>query len=95
MNGSISGSMAFLLKSGDVEKNAFTNMKRQLMGAMDIGCIAMIRLSFDYLSQVQAGICDTLVEEAGTNAVIPYRLITDFDDIRNIFLNALKREGVL
>lgn len=28
------------------------------MGAMDIGCIAMIRLSFDYLSPVQAGISD-------------------------------------
>lgn len=28
------------------------------MGAMDIGCIAMIRQSFDYLSQVQAGISD-------------------------------------
>lgn len=56
------------------------------MGAMDIGCIAMIQLSFDYLSRVQTGISDTLVKKAGTNAVIPYRRITEFDAIRSILI---------
>lgn len=61
------------------------------MGAMDIGCIAMIRLSFDYLSQVQTGICDTLVEEAGQESETG-----DFSDkyeLISVLQTEMKREA--